>query len=507
MKGGSFEPPRKQLRNTSSRWSRQAKDVLLFLAATGGQTKCGSGLFCSCAALDRRAAGAGPELHLQSDRWKTTQLLRGENYIDTDEPQKIELTAVLHLHDDQDAASAAPTPEEQREVLFAPSVVSATENSIVTSIADLHGDYENTVRALKLANLVDDNLDWAAGNQTFVQTGDIVDRGNHAREIYDLLFKLQDQAALAGGKVILLIGNHEQMRLEGDDRYVGPEETSWVEDLEFHDLLPEKMEDGNLYDGDVHNSHSEFVSLRTTTTPSTPTEIASEAWGSGTARNGKKYNTPGWIHTEINKRFQTMAVVGNSLYLHASMHPSQLEGLKGFAAGFLASTEEGEVRFGNYSGVFTPHQKRALLLELLFDWHRANVFDAIQSPEQQSPSGRLSESEWTAQYDFFCGDDSVFWDRDYDAECGAIEDILSFFHVKRIISGHTAQEDGRITTTCKGRKILADTAISEAYREDYPEGRVSALQVVVDAKTGLEQVKALYLDEKEQGVKVEVLPT
>ena len=60
---------------------------------------------------------------------------------------------------------------------------------------------------------------WAGGNDVLVQLGDIVDRGNQAREIYELFFKLQDMAPLVGGRVILLLGNHEQMRLQVDHHF------------------------------------------------------------------------------------------------------------------------------------------------------------------------------------------------------------------------------------------------------------------------------------------------
>ena len=72
----------------------------------------------------------------------------------------------------------------------------------VYSIADLHGDYPAAVKALQLARLLgDDQRTWIGGDKILVQTGDIVDRGDNAREIYQLLFHLQDQAALEGGQV------------------------------------------------------------------------------------------------------------------------------------------------------------------------------------------------------------------------------------------------------------------------------------------------------------------
>ena len=48
-----------------------------------------------------------------------------------------------------------------------------------------------------------------------MQTGDILDRGSDARKIFDLLMRLEKEAAAAGGMVHVLLGNHEEMTLTG----------------------------------------------------------------------------------------------------------------------------------------------------------------------------------------------------------------------------------------------------------------------------------------------------
>ena len=57
-----------------------------------------------------------------------------------------------------------------------------------------------------------------------VQVGDVTDRGPDSRKAIDLLRKLKKQAAKAGGRVEVVIGNHEVMNLTGDLRYVHPGE-------------------------------------------------------------------------------------------------------------------------------------------------------------------------------------------------------------------------------------------------------------------------------------------
>ena len=61
-------------------------------------------------------------------------------------------------------------------------------------------------------------------NSIFVSVGDIVDRGEHSKFIFDSFRKLAVQAAKAGGEVINILGNHELMNMQDDLRYVGPSE-------------------------------------------------------------------------------------------------------------------------------------------------------------------------------------------------------------------------------------------------------------------------------------------
>lgn len=87
----------------------------------------------------------------------------------------------------------------------------------IIAVGDLHGDYENFLLILKNPKvaLVDDELHWIGGNTHLVQTGDIMDRGNEARKILYLLMRLEKEAEAAGGKVHVLLGNHEEATITG----------------------------------------------------------------------------------------------------------------------------------------------------------------------------------------------------------------------------------------------------------------------------------------------------
>jgi hypothetical protein len=85
----------------------------------------------------------------------------------------------------------------------------------IVAVGDLHGAYDNFVKILQGTGMVNKDLAWAGGTAHFVQTGDILDRGKDARKIFDLLMRLEKEAAAAGGMVHVLLGNHEEMALTG----------------------------------------------------------------------------------------------------------------------------------------------------------------------------------------------------------------------------------------------------------------------------------------------------
>ncbi|WWC59955.1 uncharacterized protein I303_102518 [Kwoniella dejecticola CBS 10117] len=90
----------------------------------------------------------------------------------------------------------------------------------LVAVGDLHGDIQNAQKVLRMAGLIDSQANWIGGQDILVQTGDIVDRGAHALDIYKLMQKLRGQAAGKGGRVLSILGNHEIMNAIGDWRYV-----------------------------------------------------------------------------------------------------------------------------------------------------------------------------------------------------------------------------------------------------------------------------------------------
>ena len=105
----------------------------------------------------------------------------------------------------------------------------------IVAVGDLHGDFDSFVDILKGTKLVDQGLHWTGGKTHLVQIGDVMDRGDDAKKILELLMSLEREAEQAGGKVHALIGNHEEMNITG----IAFENKDYVSPNQFISFLPE----------------------------------------------------------------------------------------------------------------------------------------------------------------------------------------------------------------------------------------------------------------------------
>lgn len=90
----------------------------------------------------------------------------------------------------------------------------------LVAVGDLHGDFANAQRVLKMAQVIDESGAWSGSTDIFVQTGDIVDRGPDTLVLYQMMETLRAQAKATGGEVVSTLGNHEVMNAIGDWRSV-----------------------------------------------------------------------------------------------------------------------------------------------------------------------------------------------------------------------------------------------------------------------------------------------
>jgi hypothetical protein len=97
----------------------------------------------------------------------------------------------------------------------------------VIAIGDIHADIGAARAAFELAGAIDKNDAWIGGNLIIVQLGDVIGRSYDEREVLDFVLSVREQAEGAGGKVHILVGNHEvfgaqrQLRWVADEAYAG----------------------------------------------------------------------------------------------------------------------------------------------------------------------------------------------------------------------------------------------------------------------------------------------
>lgn len=97
----------------------------------------------------------------------------------------------------------------------------AADQQIIV-IGEVQGAANTVAAFLEHLDLIDSDHHWIGGDTILVQTGDLIDDGVHVRAALDLFMRLQDEAAAEGGKVIVLMGNHEALNILGQLRGVNP---------------------------------------------------------------------------------------------------------------------------------------------------------------------------------------------------------------------------------------------------------------------------------------------
>ena len=332
--------------------------------------------------------------------------------------------------------------------LFALAVARPADTQRVVAIADIHGDLDAFVGILQRAGLVDTNIRWSARNTTLVQTGDFLDRGPKARAAMDLLMALQKDAPRQGGRVIVLMGNHEAMNIYGDLRYVTPDDYASFADSKSENrrksafaAYAELNKDAS--EAEWMNSHPPgFIEHR-------------EAFGSD-GKYGK------WLRS-----LQAVARVNDSIFLHGGLHPQ-------FASWKVEKINDvvaAEIKAFDAYKKFMIEQKIALPFYTLDELTTAA--NAAVEKKVDVLKDFLGLGGWLSIHP-----DGPLWFRGYaqwsDAE-GApqIQTLTEAFGVARFVVGHTPQA-GQIAERFGGKVYLIDTGMLSSY---FNGGRASALNI------------------------------
>jgi hypothetical protein len=303
----------------------------------------------------------------------------------------------------------------------------------IVVFGDVHGAAGTLVELLTYLELIDPQQVWTGGTTHLVSLGDLLDRGEDSRLAMDLLMDLQAQALQVGGRVHVVLGNHEVMNLTGDLRYVA--------DGEFRAFAanePAASRSNLLAVENPQAAHGDDAA------PTYPAGFFAQR--SAFASDGHYgrwlldlpamvvINDIAFVHGGFPFWMNEFSQVAVNREVGDSLHTLLLEGSQLVAAGAIPPWED--------------------LLSVPMD----NVDNPAFSNAQHSP---------------FLGNSGPFWYRG-TAHCHPlieehrISTALDHFGVKRLVLGHSPTTTRRIQQRLQGRVILADTGMLASYYRGQP---------------------------------------
>ena len=116
----------------------------------------------------------------------------------------------------------------------------------IFALSDIECKFSNYESILKAGAVIDENYNWIYGRGHLVVNGDLFDRGLDLMAVLWLTYKLDFESSLVGGKVHVLLGNHEEMVLRGDVRYVEKRYLEFCNEIgiQYQDLFGAETEIG-----------------------------------------------------------------------------------------------------------------------------------------------------------------------------------------------------------------------------------------------------------------------
>jgi len=166
----------------------------------------------------------GPYIYYVNDSLKATLIENGvlrEYYISAENYPEIK--TAIHLSCQYKDLLDVYSPKEDYRQKY-------DEVDSIIAISDVHGQFRKYADILQANGVIDKDLNWKFGKGHLVYLGDAFDRGDRVTELLWHLFTLEKQAEKAGGMVHVVLGNHDDMALSGDQRYMN-EKYRKVEEL------------------------------------------------------------------------------------------------------------------------------------------------------------------------------------------------------------------------------------------------------------------------------------
>ncbi|KAJ7678950.1 Metallo-dependent phosphatase-like protein [Mycena polygramma] len=340
----------------------------------------------------------------------------------------------------------------------------------IVAVGDLHGDLKNAQAVLQFSGVVDEFGNWTGDADFFVQTGDIIDRGDDTIKLYLWMEQLRVQAAATGGVVLSHLGNHEVMNAIGDWRYVYPSEIDTFGSVAARQKMISTGRIGRAW-AQNYTATSRLPLHPHLGPPNTPFPPSDHR-----------------VHFLREDDFEDE----HSIYYDPS-EPLSHSALS-FVHGGLSPTYSNLAPFPTKINALSSSFLHKLQNRVQPPPHPPNAYPGL-------PHGTTHEE--VELYDA----NGPFWYRGWatDTEekaCVDVEKVLALTGTRRMIMGHTP-DFSNIVSRCNGKIIIIDTGISHAYG-----GVLSALSIhytftPIDNEEGeprwteREVVSALYADRQE----------
>ncbi len=380
-----------------------------------------------------------------------------------------------------------------------PAAIEGRQAGRVVAVADVHGSMESLAAILRRAQLTDESGRWTGGRATFVQTGDVTDRGADVRRVLDFLMSLEGQARKAGGRVVPLLGNHEVMNLLGDTRDVGTEAYQAFADGESEARRERAYE--------AYQTLAASLAASGADVPPVYTQPRDE-WMAARPPGWLEYRDafgPKGVYGAWLRRKPIFAKVSGTLFMHAGPDPSVMPSIR---------VEDADRQVRDEIQRFDRFRDRLVSAKLALPFFSMDEVIQAAAGQIQAANAVADAARAETRKPDFSGFDIALlreateimeiadwasiapggplWYRGYAAAPDeALDAVLGpFFErngITRIAVGHTPQRDGRIKARLGGRILLFDTGmLTEVYH-----GRPSALDLTPGRAT------ALYVDSEQ----------
>lgn len=309
----------------------------------------------------------------------------------------------------------------------------------IVAVGDLHGDFDAWQAIARDAGIVDRQGHWTGGKTILVQMGDVTDRWSDSLKIIRSLMQLQKEAPRKGGKIVVILGNHEAMNLLGDNRY-----TTTGEYAAFVDAQSQARRD-RVYEANRARLEAAYRAQDPKLTP----EQIRASWMAEHPLGWVEHRLAWEPSGELGKwatANPAIVKIGATLFAHGGISreyaKEPLESVNNRVASAMAASDD------NPASILTDPLGPL--------WFRGLVMkdpDADAERTRAKPPAPLVTSEQE------------------------LNDVLALYGADRLVIGHTPSLKG-IEITGNGRLARIDTGISRYYG-----GPLSWLEIIGDRMT------------------------